>query len=77
MTSGPSVPGYTLKGFKYNGGALDTNLADLNNAYYTTDADNIEFVYTPDTQTVAIHYLYSSDDNSPKNGEVPLADFGS
>ncbi|GAB2021588.1 hypothetical protein RyT2_06620 [Pseudolactococcus yaeyamensis] len=76
MTTGPSVSGYTLKGFKYNGGNLNTNLADLSQALYTTGADDIQFVYTPNEQVVNIHYLYSSDDKSPKDGEVPVADFG-
>ena len=76
MTTGPSVSGYTLKGFRYNGGNLDTNLDDLNQAIYTINSDQIEFVYTPNEQVVNIHYLYSSDDKSPKDGEVPSEDFG-
>lgn len=76
MTTAPSVSGYTLKGFKYNGGNLQTNLADLNQAIYTINSDQIEFVYTPNEQVVNIHYLYSSDDKSPKDGEVPSEDFG-
>lgn len=70
MTTGPSVSGYTLVGFKYNDGSTNDNLADLSKALYTTGTDKIEFVYTPKPQVVNINYLYSSDDNSPKDGEV-------
>lgn len=76
MTTGPSVSGYTLVGFKYNDGSTNVDLADLSKALYTTGTDKIEFVYAPNDQEVKIHYLYSSDDDSPKNGEVPVADFG-
>ncbi|GAX47507.1 beta strand repeat-containing protein [Pseudolactococcus reticulitermitis] len=76
MTTSPSVSGYTLKGFKYNGGNLNTNLDDLNQALYTIGTDEIQFVYTPNEQVVNIHYLYSSDDKSPKDGAVPSEDFG-
>ena len=75
ISSAPTVAGYTLSGFKYNGGALDTNSNDLVNAHYTPSADTLEFVYTPNEQEVTIHYLYSTDDHSPKNGNVPLGDF--
>ncbi len=75
-TDEPSVTGYTLTGFKYNGSSTVSPLTDLATTVYAPGTNNITFVYAPIEQTVNIHYLYSTDDNSPKNGAVPTADFG-
>ncbi|SJZ64058.1 hypothetical protein SAMN02745116_01022 [Pilibacter termitis] len=76
LSNAPSISGYTLTGYEYNGVKF-TGTTDLDKAVYTAGADTIQFIYKATQQVVNINYLYSDSDNSPKNGVIPSGDFGS